>query len=190
MISKSLRFSSEVLGQFLRNRMGLDENMVVLNNLIESNGSIPLSNHNKVVISLINIEKETARPFNIRNVQLSNGNFADINPSEKYNLDVLISANFDDYNETLKFLDAVLVFFQVNPCLDSRSHPNIPAGVSKLEFETEKMSYHQMHSLWTAMGAKYQPSVLYKIRLITVQGSETAALRTAVLQNTNSVTYE
>lgn len=187
MISKALKFSSEALDQFLRNRMGLDESKVILNNLIESSGSIPLANQNKVVISLINIDKETARPFHIRNVQLNGGNYADVSPSEKYNLDVLISANFDDYSETLKFLDAVLVFFQVNICFDSRSNPGMPEGLNKLEFETEKMSYHQMHSLWTAMGAKYQPSILYKIRLVTVQGNQTSALRTAILQNSNSV---
>ena len=47
--------TDEELDQYLRNKFGLDERKVVLNNLIDGNGSLPLINQNKVVISLINI---------------------------------------------------------------------------------------------------------------------------------------
>ena len=186
MLNKALQFTNDVLDQFLKNRFGLDESRVVLNNLIESSGAIPQINQNKVVISLINIEKETAKPFYIRNQKLSNGNYADINPSERYNLDLLISSNFDDYSETLKFLNAVILFFQINNALDATSFSSIPDGLSKLEFEIEKITYHQMQSLWTAMGAKYQPSVIYKLRLITLQGNETEGITPAISQTANS----
>jgi hypothetical protein len=188
MLTKALQFTNDVLDQFLRNRFGLDESRVVLNNLIEGNGSIPQINQNKVVISLINVEKDTAKPFHVRNQPLTNGNFADINPAERYNLDLLISSNFDDYVETLRFLNAVIVFFQVHACFDSRSFSNIPAGITKLEFEIEKITYHQMQSLWTAMGAKYQPSVIYKMRLLEIQGNEMEAFVPAVNQTSNLVT--
>jgi hypothetical protein len=188
MISKALQFTNEILDQFLRNRFGLDESKVVLNNLIEANGSIPLANQNKIVISLLNVEKETARPFYIRNKKLDNGNYADVNPDERYNLDILISSNFDSYNETLKFLNAAILFFQINLSVDANSFSGIPTGLTKLEFEIEKISYHQMHSLWTAMGAKYQPSVIYKLRLITIQGNESAGFIPAVSQASNLVT--
>jgi hypothetical protein len=39
-----------------------------------------------------------------------------------------------------------------------------------------------MHSLWTAMGAKYQPSVIYKVRLITIQGNEAEGFVPAISQ--------
>jgi hypothetical protein len=172
MITKALQFTVSVLDQFLKNRIGLDESKVVLNNLIESNGSLPQINQNKIVLSLINIEKETAKQFYNRSQRIGNGNYTDTKPSERYNLDILISSNFDDYTETLKFLNASILFFQVNSTLDSTSFSAIPTGLSKLEFEIEKISYRDMQSLWTAMGAKYQPSVIYKMRLITIQGNE------------------
>ncbi len=172
MISKALQFTCDILGQFLKNRLGLDENKVILNNLIENNGSLPQENNNKVIISLINVEKETSRAFNTRYQKTNSDNFADINLSERYNLDILISANFENYSETLKFLDEVLLFFQANSILDSASCSAMPDGIPKLEFEIEKVTYHQMQSLWTAMGAKYQPSLIYKMRLITIQANE------------------
>ncbi|MCW3072047.1 MAG: hypothetical protein JWO44_1937 [Bacteroidetes bacterium] len=187
MINKALQFSSDVLGQFLKNRLSLDEDKVVLNNLIEGNGSLPEINRNKVVISLINIEKETLRPFYVRSEKLSNGNFADQSPSERYNLDLLISANFDSYNESLRFLGAVIQFFQVNTSLDAAFSSAIPAGLTRLEFEIEKISYRDMQSLWTAMGAKYQPSVIYKMRLVTIQGNEAKGFTTAVTAASNNV---
>lgn len=188
MISKALQFTNDVLNQFLKNRFSLDESKVVLNNLIEGNGSIPQVNQNKIVLSLINIEKETARPFNVRNNVMVSGNYADINPAERYNLDLLVSANFDDYTEALRFLSAVMLFFQAHNTIDAGTSSAIPAGLTKLEFEIEKISYHQMQSLWTAMGAKYQPSVIYKMRLINLQANETGAFVPQIAKISNTAT--
>lgn len=188
MLSQALQFTNDILDQFLKNQFGLDERKVVLNNLIEANGSVPQINQNKVVISLINIEKETARPFYNRSQKLAEGNYADINPSERYNLDLLISANFDDYGETLRFLNAVILFFQINNSPDARSFSTIPDGLVKLEFEIEKISYHQMQNLWTSMGAKYQPSVIYKLRLITIQGNVSEGFMPAISKISNLAT--
>lgn len=185
MIDQALSFTNNVLDQFLKNRFALDESRVVLNNLIEGNGSIPTINQNKVVISLINIEKETSRPFYPRNQKLTEGSYADISPFERYNLDLLISSNFDDYTETLKFLTATITFFQANNCLDATTHSNIPQGLNKLEFDIEKVTYHNMQSLWTAMGAKYQPSVIYKMRLVTIQANEAQGFMPSVTNNAN-----
>jgi hypothetical protein len=184
MIRKALQFTSNMLGQSLKNRFALDDGKVVLNNLIEGNGSLPEINRNKIVISLINIEKETVKPFYIRNQKQQDGNYADINPTERYNLDILISANFDDYGEALKVLDAVILFFQINPCLDS-GYSAVPPGINKLEFEIEKINYHQMQGLWTSMGAKYVPSVIYKIRLVRFQGNEAASVTPGIKNTSN-----
>ena len=185
MISQALHFTSETLGQFLKNRFQLDEGKTILNNVIEATGLIPQENQNKVVLSLINIEKETAQPFYNRNQQLMGGDFADTAPAERFNLDLLVSANFDDYNETLKFLNATILFFQINNVLDATKSAAIPQGLSKLEFDIEKINYQQMQGLWTAMGAKYQPSVIYKMRLVTIQGDEATGLTPAVKETRN-----
>jgi hypothetical protein len=172
MINKALQFTGDILNQFLKKKLGLTENKVLLNNLVEPGGAIPAANQNKVVVSLINIEKETTKQFYNRNQRTQDSDFSDIQPSERYNLDILISGHFDDYSETLKFLTAVIGFFQVNTFMDAQAAPSIPDGLIKLEYEIEKINYHQMQSLWTAMGAKYQPSVIYKMRLVTIQSNE------------------
>lgn len=188
MINKALQFTSDTLDQFLKNRFALDETKVILNKLIDSDGQIPSINQNKVIISLINVERETTKAYNSWNHQMSDGSFVNMNPAERFNLDILISANFDDYNETLKFLNAVILFFQVNTSLSVNSSSAIPKGLNKLEFDIEKLSYQQMNNLWSAMGAKYQPSVIYKMRLLTIQGFEAEGFVGAVTAMVNQVT--
>jgi hypothetical protein len=182
MISKALEFTCDLLDQFLKNRLGTTESKVLLNNLIENNGSVPQQNSNKVIISLINIEKETSRPFSGWNQQVSNDQYANVNLTERYNLDILVGANFDNYQETLHYLDEVMIFFQANHCMDHAKSAAMPDGIPKLEFEIEKITYHQMQSLWTAMGAKYRPSVVYKVRMVSVQANEADKFIPAILQ--------
>jgi hypothetical protein len=187
MIYKALQYTHDTLDQFLRNRFKLDESKVMLNSLIAADGTLPQINQNKVVISLINIERETAKPFCTRNHKLAGGKYGDVSPAERYNLDLLISSHFDDYSETLEYLNAVILFFQVHTSLDAHSFSNIPASLTKLDFEIEKITYHQMQNLWTAMGAKYQPSVIYKMRLLTIQANEAEAFIPEVANTLNQV---
>jgi len=186
MIGNALQFTASVLDQFIKNKFGLDESKVMLNCLIETNGSIPQRNQNKVVLSLINVEKETNQPFYAPMQPAGSKVFADMNPYQRFNLDVLISLNFDNYDETLKFLDVVLLFFQAHPGLNATSFPLMPSGLGKLEFDVEKITYREMQNLWTAMGAKYQPSVIYKMRLITIQANEAAGFNPTVSKTSNS----
>ena len=44
-----------------------------------------------------------------------------------------------------------------------------------------------MHSLWTAMAAKYQPSIIYKMKLIKVQAHETIEIIPSVKNTNNNV---
>lgn len=187
MISSALQFVRDTMDQFLKNKFGLDESRVVLNNLIESNGSVPATNQNKITISLINIEKETNRAFYIRNKKTNEGDFKEINPDERYNLDLLISSNFDDYAETLRFLNGAMLFFQVNNRLEASSFSTIPAGITRLDFDVEKINYVQMQGLWTSMGAKYVPSIIYKMRLISIQGDEAEGFPIAASQISNRI---
>ncbi len=186
MLEQSLEITRTVLNQYLTKKFGLNDDVVVINNVIDPNGSVPQSNLNKVVISLLNIEREVNKQFYNRNQKLSDGTYADINPEERYNLDLLFSSSFQNYSETLKFLNGVLEFFQINNTIDSRKYSNMPSGINRLDYDNEKISFHQMHSLWSAMGAKYQPSVIYKLRLITIQGDELIKVISPVSATSNS----
>ncbi|QHS56442.1 DUF4255 domain-containing protein [Mucilaginibacter sp. 14171R-50] len=188
MINEALQFIVQALNQALKNNFLSDEDLVVMNNVIQADGTIPLINQNKVVLSLINIEKETNKPFNTYKRPLEDNNYAAGSPSEYYNLDILFSSNFDDYSESLKMLSAVIAYFQGHTSLTPADSSAIPAGIKKLDVDVERLAFHQMHSLWTAMGAKYQPSILYKVRLLNIQSGQVKGAVAAVTKTENMVT--
>lgn len=173
MIHTALQFIVTSMDQFFQNRIGTAGNYVVMDKLINFDGSVIATNHNKLIISLVNLERETAQPFYNRLPQSANQVQAQINPEVRLNADILIASNFDDYKETLTFLNLAISFFQSYTVLDSSVSANFPPELSRLEFEMERISYQNMHSLWTSMGVKYLPSVMYKMRMLTIQGNET-----------------
>ncbi len=186
MILKALQFTNRTLNQFLKNKFGLSDDVVVTNKIIDQNGTVPIENQNKVIITLIHVEQETVKSFYRKNKQLNDGNYENKPLDERYNLYLLVAPNFEQYDETLKFLNATIQFFQINGVLDANKSSKIPKGISRLEFEFEKGDdYLQMHNLWSALGAKYQPSVIYKMRLITIVSDEINAFESSVNVTSN-----
>jgi len=137
--------------------------MVVLNKLSNIDMSQPPENANKLIVTLINLECETGKQ--------SSSDRDNVKPAIYLNLDILVSANFRDYSEGLKFLTWTIGFFQENRVLDHANDPLMPPGFESLGFEFQNSSYAKIQSVWSAMGVSYLPSAIYKIRHVPV-GSE------------------
>ncbi len=185
MILSAIQFTNTILEQYVRNSFQLTESRVILNDVIDENGSIPQSNQNKLVLSLINIERETIKPYNIRVQKIESGNYSSNAPVESYNLYLMLSSHFDDYAESIKFLNAGILFFQSHPVFDPTNYSDLPNGIQKLVFELDTINYHEMFNLWSAMGAKYRPSVIYKLRLLTLDPLQTEGFVSAVTEISN-----
>ncbi|MFT5162276.1 MAG: hypothetical protein ACI9FJ_000844 [Alteromonadaceae bacterium] len=170
MLNQSLLVVKQKLEQHLKNRFGLQENIVVLNPLVEPDGSAPQKNQNKMVITLINLVQETNKQYSAGH-QRRGQSVIKVNPALYFNLYVLFTASFDDYEEALKFLNATIGFFQANISLNCTSELKA-AGVMTLKFDIEDATHNELHSLWSAMGAKYRPSIMYKVRSVSIQSDE------------------
>lgn len=179
-ILNTMQFTGSILNQYVKNTFHLNDTRVLLNDVIDENGSVPTLNQNKLILTMINIQKETLKPFNVRFKTMENGNFAHNAPVERYNLAMMVSSHFDDYAESLKFLNASILFFQAHPSIDATNYANLPKGIKKLDYEIDTISYHEMFNLWSAMGAKYRPSCIYKVRLMTLDPAEFSAFEPAV----------
>ena len=79
------------------------------------------------------------------------------------------------------------MFFQAHQSVNSNSHTNLPEGINKLSFILEQLKYSEMHSLWTSLGAKYTPSVVYKMKLIDIQANELVGSTSAISEIQNKV---
>jgi hypothetical protein len=172
MLNDSLIAVKRKLQQNLQNRYSLDDDIVVLNQLVEQDGSGQQQNKNKIVITLLNLSQETTKQYINSNKKQLDSTFIKTNPALTFNLYVLFTACFDDYEETLKFLNSTIAFFQANQSVSLSSSQAGTEQFNTLRFEIENASHHEMHNLWSAMGAKYRPSILYKVRYVTIQSDE------------------
>ena len=191
MIEQALQFTRDTFDQFLKNKFGLDEDSVIINRIVDQDGSSPIENGNKVIISLIHVEEETNKQFYNKTTRTDSGNYIKAPLSQRYNLYLLIVPSFNDYQEGLKFLNASIQFFQANTMMNAETNSNIPDGLERLEFEFEKGDdYMQMQNLWTALGAKYQPSLIYKMKLITIKTDQIEGFDSKIIKVSNTVEPE
>lgn len=132
-------------------------------------------------LSLINIEEDRINKDQRSSFRNENGDIEHYNPEIKLNLYVLVSANFASgdaggsanttgvYGEGLKQLSYVISFFQGKNVFTTDNSPLLDAGIQKLIVELYSSSFEQQYNFWTVVGAKYLPSVLYRVRMLVYQ---------------------
>jgi Pvc16 N-terminal domain len=163
MIHNILPVLGHQLNEFLSSEYGLSEDRVVVSSLVDLRGNVGSQIENKIVITLLNVEEEKS----IRNGQLQA--YSGMNPPLFINLYVLFSANFQDTNylESLKFISSVISFFQGKNVFDKMNTPMLSDNVDKIILEFFNTDLQQLTNLWGMIGAKYLPSVVYKVKMLT-----------------------
>ena len=73
------------------------------------------------------------------------------------------------YKKGLYWLSLAITFFQQHPFFSS-DQVQMPNGINKLSFELVNLDIDNMSRFWGALGARYQPSVIYKMRMLKISG--------------------
>lgn len=95
------------------------------------------------------------------------------NPEIYLNLYLLFSVNLG-YTEALKRLSLIIQFFQHQNVFTPLSHPALAdTSIEKLMVDLHSLSFEQLNHLWSILGGKYLPSVMYKVRQITIDEKAT-----------------
>ncbi len=148
---------------------------VVVSNIafVEStNGSRIPSLTNKVVLTLVKIEEEHTlknRPAHRRNPVSGAIEYA--NPPVFLNLYVLMTANMDDYGTALTYLSRIVGYFQHQRVFNENNATRPPGPLQHFEFNLslESPSLEQWNHLWSILGGKQLPAVLYKMQLQRIE---------------------
>lgn len=188
MIDTALDFLAKTLDTHLRGVSNTVEPMAHLTHVADDRGVVIPDK--SIGISLVNIEEE--RVFKDQSTHFMNrdGVVEKRNPDLKLNLYVLVSANYlnqdtgegatnDDYIEGLKQLSNVIGFFQARNVFTPDTYPllsSIDPTIQKLVVELYSYTFEQMYNFWSVVGTKYLPSVLYKVRLLTIQENEAVGM--------------
>jgi hypothetical protein len=185
MLDRALIFLRDELDSYVRQSMAISDSMVILNHLQGADGALALKNQNRLVITLIKIDYDSSRPYynsqNHNSNQSLNGSFKK-NAPQFFNINILISSNFDDYIESLKTLSVAIHFFQANNNFQRLSFPNLPEELNSLDVEIENSSEARSFDMWSALGAHYVPSIVYKIRRLAMDSRQIAGLLSTTRQ--------
>ena len=179
MIYNALEYVAQELDRYLMRKFQLVEQKAILGSILNETGSVPEGNRDKVLITLVNMEQDNNYQY-IDFKKSSGPNNYQLNYPFNFNMDILVTSLFSDYKESLKFLSETIYFFQSKSLFSHENSPGLTPNIKQLSFEVIKLSYQEAHSLWTALGAKYMPSVLFKVRMLSFQSDEVQKLNTTV----------
>lgn len=183
MLRTALEFLTDELNQYLKRKDPANFGNIdcaVLSNLMQPDGTFALpmdqGNENfKVILTLINLEEDRVLESQLYYKKV-NDKIQIINPAVNINAFVLFSVFASNYPTALRLLSYIISFFQTNSVFDSEHYPQMNANVEadkpwqkvgRLLATLQASNFEQQNNMWAALGAKYMPSVLYKIRTLT-----------------------
>lgn len=122
----------------------------------------------KLVLSVINIERETAMGVSASSRQGSSPNtLVRQLPPWYINMDILVASVFDSklYAESLKMLSLAIGYFQ------SVSSVSYSEG-RYFTIEMVTLNVQELTNVWSLFGGRYYPSMVCKIRMLAFDGNE------------------
>ena len=168
----TIQFVKNKLNAYFRNTSRwAEEKAIIANVSAVQSGSDPEFS-DKLLISLAHLNLEYA-VLNQHGKVLSGEQFNRVQPPVTFNTDLLFSASSIKYEESLKLLSDTITFFQANHFYDPTNSPDLPKGIQKISLSVLDLDYHESSQLWSKIGAKYIPSILYRMRLVVFDANQT-----------------
>jgi hypothetical protein len=174
MIYAAISHVTGQLNQFLKRTFDVHEDVVVISNVVEQDGTMAANATNRIVASLVNIEKDASSGSRAAVTGGSGLTAAATYPPIHTNLYLLFAGNYNgkNYAEALKLLSNTISFFQRNPMFTRQNSPDLDQRIARLSLDIENLNIKDLSSLWSVLSGKYLPSVLYKIRMITFDAQD------------------
>lgn len=166
MIHNVITSIASKLNEFIKNKLSIPDDTVIVSSLVDIKGNLNQDIENKISIFLLHIEEEKISK-NV-GIKYSSGD----NPAIKINLHVMFSAYFPNFNyvEALRYISLVVEFFQNNIVFEDANTPGLPPNGNKIYSELFNISIDEVSKLWGNIGANYVPSVSYKFKHVLFDG--------------------
>jgi hypothetical protein len=175
MIYETLQILKEQLENYFTD-IGLGKILILENISLWESGSEDAGRlDGKVVMSLLKLEEE-ATLKNTPHFKIQNDKTEYKNPPVHLNLYLLISANCETYDKSLRSISKVIEFFQGKKVFTSANTVYDRTNVSfdvldnfKFILELYTPSFEELNNVWGTFGGRQLPSVIYKIQLIQIE---------------------
>ena len=190
MIYEAVNFLVDELDAYMALQFGTSNRYVTMVHMAEQDGGGSLVDAGKMGCALVNVEEERVGKTHIPYGAPSAGQYALINPEIRLNLYLLFASNpgNNNYESALKLVANTVSFFQGKNEFNTTNSPSLDPAIDTLQLDLYSIPLEEQSYLWGAIGAKYMPSVVYKVRLIAIQDNRVLQTDAAINQVNPSVT--
>ena len=139
---------------------------VALCGLVNPDGTIPNETEGRVAMLVTCVEEEK----NVAGASITASAPAAqiLTDPIHLNVHVMVAAMHKRYDTGLGMLSAVIACLREKPVFNHQNTPGLDPEIERLMFNMMKMNYSEMSHLWSGLGAKYVPSALYTMRMLTL----------------------
>ena len=138
------------------------EDIALSDKSVDGPGDVELTN--SIIATLVSIEEEAVLKNNYPQRQVGSS-FVSEKSAVFVNIYVLFSANYENYRTGLEVMGHVVNFFQARRTFSFTSeNENL-----KAVFNLYNIGFENLNNLWTVLGGRYMPSVIYKARVLKYQ---------------------
>ena len=176
MINIALQFLKDEANTYFFTRTGSNSVEIKMTKIVDEAGKYAFSEET-IGVSILNIEEERIFKSQLPDYKYVNGQHVVLEPELKLNLYVLFAANFKLYDEALKYISLLITFFQSHPYFTPDVYPGLDSRITKLIVEMQSLNYEQLNQIWTFIGGKQLPSIVYKVRLVVLQDENQVAIQ-------------
>jgi hypothetical protein len=178
MIDKALNFLRQEANTYLKLKTN-DNDLVKLSAIVNQSGT-EVAPHNAIGMMLVNVEEERGYRHGPPTTLAANGYHTTANPELTLNLYVMFYANHTEHKEALILLSHVVRCFQGKNVFENTESPQLGAEIEKLILDLYSITFEQQNQIWASIGAKYLPSVLYRVRMLIINEALTGAVTPAI----------
>lgn len=175
MISLAVHTIHKALNTHFKEALQLQKETVVMHTLSESKNNP--TDANNLALTVVNIEVENNRTTNSPYLKRGSG-IAKQYPPVNVNVYLLISSCFktEQYLEGLHWLSEAIAFLQNKPVFNAQNTPGFSPEIEKLTMELVNVDIQQQGHFWAALSSKYLPSVIYKMKQVTITENKMKAI--------------
>jgi hypothetical protein len=162
-----------------------DDQVLIGNVAVQDDDAYSPVIQDRIVMTLVRIQEEQTlknRPAGTRN--MATGRMEYHNPPLALNVYLLFTINSNNYSNALTYLSRVMRFFQKTNRFDPSNSPVIPeSDVSAVDRMTDfrivadlySPTFEEQNHLWSILGSKQLPSVLYRLRIVELEDRQLTA---------------
>lgn len=154
---------SSKMGMLAEPRLKIGNVSLALDNTLLGDNALT----GKAILSLVNVEEDKVAKQQ-QNYVRSDSSTVYKSPPLYLNMYILFAVNKPEYDDCLKWLGHIMQFFQHQQVFTPITHPGLDPKIPRIVVDLFSLNFEQVNHLWSTLGGKYMPSVLYKIRQVSV----------------------